>query len=73
MAEATSHHSPLIDARIATLGGWRGELLTQVRSFILQADPEVVEEVKWRKPSNPDGVPVWSHQGIICTTRTRSS
>ena len=67
MAEATTHHSPLIDARIAALGGWRGELLTQVRSFILQADPEVVEEVKWRKPSNPDGVPVWSHQGIICT------
>lgn len=59
--------SRLIDARIKELGGWRGKALSKVRSLIKQADPEVVEEVKWRKPSNPAGVPVWSHDGIICT------
>src|SRR5262245_14052746 len=48
-------------------GDWRGETLAQVRALIAQADPEAVEEVKWRKPSNPAGVPVWSHGGIICT------
>jgi hypothetical protein len=59
--------SRLIDARIASLGGWRGETLAWARAVIKQADPEVVETVKWRKPSNPDGVPVWEHDGIICT------
>ena len=49
------------------LGDWRGETLAHVREVIKQADPEVVEEVKWRKPSNPAGVPVWEHDGIICT------
>ena len=49
---------------------WRGEMLARVRSLIQQADPEVIEEVKWRKPSNPAGVPVWSHDGIICTGET---
>jgi len=52
------------------LGDWRGEMLSRVRALIKQADPEVVEEVKWRKPSNPAGVPVWSHDGIICTGET---
>jgi len=63
--------SRLIDARIKTLGDWRGETLALVRSIIKQADPEVVEEVKWRKPSNSMlGVPVWEHDGIICTGET---
>jgi hypothetical protein len=57
----------LIDARIEEVGDWRGEVLSRMRGLIKQADPEVVEEVKWRKPSNPAGVPVWSHDGIICT------
>jgi hypothetical protein len=57
----------LIDARVKELGDWRGETLANVRALIKQADPEVVEEVKWRKPSNPMGVPVWEHDGIICT------
>jgi hypothetical protein len=59
--------SELIDRRIAELGDWRGETLACVRALIKQADDEVVEEVKWRKPSNPMGVPVWSHDGILCT------
>jgi len=59
--------SRLIDARIKELGDWRGAALSRIRSLIKEADPEVVEEVKWRKPSNPDGVPVWEHDGIICT------
>jgi hypothetical protein len=62
--------SQLIDARIAALGDWRGETLARVRKLIKEADPEVVEEVKWRKPSNPMGVPVWEHDGIICTGET---
>jgi hypothetical protein len=56
--------SRLIDARIEELGDWRGEMLAQVRGIVRQADPEVVEEWKWR------GVPVWSHAGIICTGET---
>jgi hypothetical protein len=59
--------SELIDARIEELGGWRGETLAKIRRLIHQADPEVLEEVKWRKPSAPAGVPVWSHDGQICT------
>src|SRR5208282_5650489 len=59
--------SDLIDARIQELGDWRGEMLAHLRALIKQADPEVVEECKWKKPSNPWGVPVWSHDGIICT------
>lgn len=50
--------------------GWRTETLDRMRRLILEADPEVVEEVKWRKPSNPAGVPVWSHAGIVCTGET---
>jgi hypothetical protein len=59
-----------IDAKIRELGDWRGETLARIRKLIKQADPEVVEEIKWRKPSNPAGVPVWSHAGIICTGET---
>ena len=63
--------SRLIDASIQKLGDWRGETLARVRAVIKQADPEVVEEVKWRKPSNSMlGVPVWEHNGIICTGET---
>jgi hypothetical protein len=66
--------SQLIDARIGDLGGWRGETLARVRAIIRQADPGVVEEVKWRKPSNAMlGVPVWEHSGIICTGETYKS
>jgi len=57
----------LIDARIAELGDWRGDALARMRKLIHLADPDVVEQVKWRKPSNPSGVPVWEHAGIICT------
>lgn len=59
--------SDLIDARLASLGDWRGETLARVRQLIREADPEVTETVKWRKPSNPNGVPVWEHAGILCT------
>jgi len=61
-----------IDARITELGDWRGETLSRVRSLIKQADPDVVEEFKWRKASSP-GVPVWSHSGGICTGETYKS
>ena len=57
----------LIDAKIAALGDWRGAMLAEVRALIHAADPDIVEEVKWRKASNPDGVAVWSHNGIVCT------
>lgn len=59
--------SSLIDARIEAIGGWKGETLARVRRLISEADPDVVEAVKWRKPSNPAGVPVFEHDGIICT------
>jgi len=53
-----------------TTGDWRAAMLERVRAMILAADPDIVEEVKWRKPSNPAGVPVWSRGGIICTGET---
>jgi hypothetical protein len=62
-----------IDARIEELGDWRGEMLSRLRALIKQADPEVVEECKWKKPSNPLGTAVWSHDGIICTGETYKS
>ena len=62
--------SKLIDARIAALGDWRGETLARMRALIREADPEVAEAVKWRKPSSPLGVPVWEHGGILCTGET---
>ena len=65
--EKTKTPSQLIDERIEELGDWRGELLGRLRALIKQADPDVVEEWKWR------GVPVWSHDGIICTGETYKS
>lgn len=56
-----------IDSKIAALEGWRGKTLGTMRKLIIEADPDVVEELKWRKPSNPSGVPTWSHSGILCT------
>jgi hypothetical protein len=67
-AASPSHPS---DAQSAALGDWRGETLARLGTLIKQADPDVVEEVKWRKPSNSmRGVPVWEHDGIICTGET---
>lgn len=57
----------LIEARIERLEDWRGKALARVRALILEADPETVEAVKWRKPTNPAGVPVWEKDGVICT------
>lgn len=57
----------LIDERIRSLADWRGDLLASVRRLIKEADPDIVEDVRWVKPTNPLGVPVWSHQGLICT------
>ena len=53
-----------------TTGEWRAETLDRMRTLIMEADPEMVEERKWKKPSNPSGVPVWSHDGIVCTGET---
>ena len=58
------------DAEITAPGDWRGELLARIRALITQADPEIVEERKWKKASNPMGVPVWSRHGILCTGET---
>jgi len=66
-AQSSESPSRLIDARIKELGDWRGEMLGRLRSLVKEADPEVVEEWKWR------GVPVWSHDGIICTGETYKS
>src|SRR5881397_1088257 len=61
--------SDLISKRIVELGDWRGETLSRMRTLIKKADPNVVEELKWVKPTNP-GTPTWSHDGIICTGET---
>jgi hypothetical protein len=66
----TDSASQTIDAKIASLADWRGAALARVRRLIREADPDVVEEMKWKKPSNPAGVPVWSHGGILCTGET---
>jgi hypothetical protein len=66
----TDAASDLIDAKIAALGDWRGTTLARVRALIREADPAAVEAVKWRKPSNPNGVPVWEHAGLLCTGET---
>ena len=66
MATEQTNASALIDERITELGGWRGETLSRVRGVIREADPEIVEQWKWVKPTNP-GIPVWSHNGGICT------
>lgn len=66
--------SDLIDAQIEERGDWRGDTLARIRGLIKQAAPEVIEELKWAKPSNAlSGVPVWSHAGIICTGETYKS
>ena len=65
--ETGSSASRLIDQRIREVGGWRGETLARMRALILEADPEMIEECKWAKATNPLGVPVWSHAGIVCT------
>ncbi|SRR5712691_1085812 len=62
--------SQQIDAIIAKPGDWRSLALSQLRAVIKKADPAVVEEVKWKKPSKPEGVPVWSHDGILCLCDT---
>lgn len=59
--------SALIDLKLERLGDWRGEALKRMRGLIREADPDVVEAVKWAKPTNPSGVPTWEHAGIICT------
>ena len=61
--------SELISERIRELGDWRGQTLSRVRELIKEADPEIVEEWKWAKPSSP-GTPVWSHNGLVCTGET---
>lgn len=63
-ALAASH---LVDERIRSPGGWRAETLAAVRRLIHEAAPDIIEERKWIKPSNPQGVPVWSHAGVVCT------
>jgi hypothetical protein len=73
-AKGGAFFSQEFDARIKKLSDWRGETLARLRKLIKEADPKVVEEVKWRKPSNSMlGVPVWSHDGIICTGETYKS
>jgi hypothetical protein len=66
-SQTSASPSQLIDARIKELGDWRGEMLSRLRALVKEADPEVVEEWKWR------GVPVWSHDGLICTGETYKS
>jgi hypothetical protein len=66
-SQETKSPSQLIDARIKELGDWRGQMLSRLRTLVKEADPEVVEEWKWR------GVPVWSHDGLICTGETYKS
>src|SRR5256886_14136960 len=73
-SDASQGQSPseLISKRIVELGDWRGEILSRMRTLIKKADPDVVEELKWVKPTNP-GTPTWSHDGIICTGETYKS
>lgn len=69
-ASETSAASRLVDQQIRDLGGWRSQTLARMRELILEADPEMAEERKWAKATNPSGVPVWSHHGIVCTGET---
>ena len=62
--------SEAIDEKLSSMSDWRGAMLAKLRRLIREADPEMVETVKWRKPSNPSGVPVWEHDGIVCTGET---
>lgn len=70
MQRKNSHTSVRPGRKIQALDDWRGERLEKIRASIRQADPDVVEEVKWVRPNNPAGVPVWSHDGILCTGET---
>jgi hypothetical protein len=72
MANDKTNASKLLDKRIRELGDWRGKTLSKVRGIIREADPDIVEEWKWVKPTNP-GTPVWSHNGGICTGETYKS
>ena len=72
MANSKTDASKLMDKRIRELGDWRGKTLSKVRGIIKEADPDIVEEWKWVKPTNP-GTPVWSHNGGICTGETYKS
>ena len=72
MANNKTNASQLIDERIRELGDWRGKTLSKVRGIIKEADPDIVEEWKWVKPTNP-GTPVWSHNGLVCTGETYKS
>jgi hypothetical protein len=67
---ADESESEAIDAKLDELGDWRGETLSRIRELTKEALPEVVEEIKWRKPSNPSGVPTWSQDGILFTGET---
>lgn len=69
-AAAGKRATPAVNAPPGTAGDWRGAMLAEVRRMIQEADPEIVEERKWVKPTNPAGVPVWSHAGIVCTGET---
>ena len=62
--------SNVIEAKNDVLNDWRGEALARIRTLIKQADPDMVEERKWKKPSKPAGVPAWSHNGLVCTGET---
>src|SRR5205807_2967491 len=66
MISQVSNASQEIDSIVKELRDWRGETLAQLRASIKRSAPSVVEDVKWKKPSNPAGVPVWSHEGIVC-------
>jgi hypothetical protein len=65
--DANDSPARLIDAKIAGLNDWRGDVLARMRALIREADPAIAEAVKWRKPTNPAGVPVWEQAGILCT------
>lgn len=69
-AQVSDNASRLIDAKDVQPGDWLGDKLERIRRLIHEVDPDVVKEVKWRKPSNPGGVPVWSHAGFLCTGET---
>jgi len=70
MMDTEADGTQSVDAKIASLSDWRGEMLSRIRALIKEADPDVTEDAKWRKASNPLGVPTWSHAGIICTGET---
>src|SRR3954470_11152736 len=72
-SKSAESSSKPIDEGIDNPGDWRGELLSRLRALITEADREMIEERKWRKPSNPAGVPTWSHNGLVCTGETYKS